>query len=125
MPTELVRTIAQLVDARLRCMATGNEWAGEHTERLEQIVKECFPSGSGFDNGTRLDLDRSNCDRLIFHTAFHHMSDSGYYDGWTEHTVAVTADLAFGFRLRVSGKNRNQIKEYIHEAFNAALSQVR
>jgi hypothetical protein len=50
------------------------------------------------------------------------MDDVGYYDGWTEHTLTVRPSLAFGIDLKFSGRNRNQIKDYLHEVFHEALT---
>jgi hypothetical protein len=51
------------------------------------------------------------------------MNEQGSYDGWTEHTVIVTPSLAMGYRLRITGRDRNGIKEYMHDVFNAALNE--
>lgn len=96
------------------------EWAGKHEETIERLVKEHMPSGSGFDCGTTVDLEASHAERLVFHTSFHHMDEMGGYAGWTEHTVTVTPSFS-GFDLRISGQNRNDIKEYIHESFSECL----
>ena len=50
------------------------------------------------------------------------MNDAGSYDGWTDHVITVRPSLAFGFELKISGPNRNDIKEYIHDTFDTALS---
>lgn len=115
--------LATLVQARLTCIATDNtEWLDRHTDRLTAMVKEALPSGSGFDAGTTLDLDRSTPSKLVFLTSYHHMDAGGSYDGWTEHVVTVTPSLTSGFDLKVSGKDRDAIKTYIGGAFDAALS---
>lgn len=90
-------------------------------EEVEGKVHSYLPRGSGFDVGTKLDWDRSNKNRLVFTTEFHHMNDVGMYDGWTAHDVFVNPDLCFDFTLRVTGRNRNDIKDLIHEQFNHAL----
>ena len=116
------QVIAQTLQAIENCRQSGNqEWLDRHEERLHDILED-FPSGSGFDNGTKLDEDRSTPNRLIFTTAFHHMNEGGMYDGWTDHEVIVTPDLAFGFVLRITGRDRNQIKDYIGEMFHYCLS---
>ncbi len=121
---KLYRKLASLVDARIRCLANqGTEWVKRHTQAIGVLVAEHCPSGAGFDNGTKLDLDRSTGEKLVFDTSFHHMNDGGYYDGWSEHTVAVVASLLSGFDLRISGRDRNDIKEYIAETFQYALDQ--
>ena len=89
-------------------------------ERLGKLM-ETAPSGSGFDNGTTVELGRNGT--LLFNTSFHHMNDGGYYDGWTEHTVRVKPTLAWSFDLTVSGRNRNDIKDYIAEVFDTWLRE--
>jgi hypothetical protein len=98
------------------------EWYDRWDDRITRLVSDHMPSGGGFDNGTKLDLDMSHAERLVFHTSYHHMNDGGYYDGWTEHTVTVTPSFS-GVNLRVSGRNRNDIKDYIHEVFHYSLTQ--
>ncbi len=130
MSEPMYKTIAQLVGARINCLntvesrmqSTTKEWAITHGDRILDLVKEHAPSGSGFDRGTVIDLDKSTADRLVFHTSFHHMDEHGSYDGWTDHTVTVTASLALGFDFKISGRNRGEIKEYISDAFHTFLS---
>jgi hypothetical protein len=120
----LYQTLAQLVQARLNCIASGNtEWRMNHERKIIALCKAALPSGSGWDLGTRLDLDRSTGERLVLFGQFHHMTDAGVYDGWTEHTITVRPSLAFGFTLTVSGRNRNDIKAYLSDLFNEMLSR--
>lgn len=49
------------------------------------------------------------------------MNDGGFYDGWTEHTVTVTPALHGDFHLRISGRNRNDIKEMMYQDFDYKL----
>lgn len=123
MNTKLYSELASLIQARLNCLDTGNaEWKLKHEEKIESIVSEYLPSGSGFDSGVRLEIDLSRANRLEFYAPFHHMDEWGGYDGWTEHMVIVTPSLAFGFDLRITGKNKNQIKDHISEVFIHALN---
>lgn len=118
----LYSELASAIDARKRCSNNPNsEWFGKWTDTIESLVKQHMPHGSGFDSGTTLDLDASHADKLVFQTSFHHMNENGYYDGWTEHTVTVTPSLQFRYHIRISGRNRNDIKEMIHESFDVAL----
>ena len=113
--------LAQTVQAYFNCGDHNREWKLKHAERLGVLVKEHMPSGAGIDSGTSFNLDKSNVDRLVFETSYHHMHESGVYDGWTEHTVVVTASLGFGISIRISGRNRNDIKDYLHDVFHEAL----
>lgn len=110
--------LAATIGAFKRC---SGEWKDKHQDRIDDLM-DAMPSGSGFDNGTRLDMDASHDDKLVFTTSYHHMNENGYYDGWTDHTVTVTPAFN-GFHIRVSGRNRNDIKDYIGEVFHAVLSE--
>ncbi len=127
MPKEFYREIAHLVQARINCDTCNPrnvEWFDKYDARLNELVAEFLPHGSGFDNGTTLDLDKSTSEKLIFYTSFHHMDENGGYDGWTDHSIIVTASLVYGFNLRVTGRDRNDIKDYIATRFNDALTEV-
>ena len=89
-------------------------------ERLRQLL----PSGSGWDMGTKIEADSHTADKRIhLFGSFHHMNEHGSYDGWTDHSIVVTPSLSFGFALRITGVNRNDIKDYLHELFDHALRQ--
>lgn len=123
MKKSLAQRIASMLMAIENCEKSNNlEWRDKHEENLEKLVKDHLPSGSGFDNGTILDRDKSTPEKLVFSTSFHHTDEGGMYDGWTEHTVTVRSSLVFGYTINVSGKNRNDIKEYIAESFHISLS---
>ncbi len=117
--TRLYSELASLVCARLNCIKSDNtEWLAKHEAKILELVKETAPSGSGIDCGTKIDLDASTGEKLVFNFSYHHMNESGIYDGWTEHKAIVVASLQFGFDLTITGRNRNQIKEYLHETFS-------
>ena len=90
--------------------------------RLEELTKKYMPSGSGFDSGTQFDIHGGAYKNLRFVTSFHHMNEGGY-DGWTEHVVTVMPSLAYGFELKISGRNRNDIKGMMYDTFQAILEQ--
>lgn len=138
MKRKLYAVLAGMVGAYHRCLEkaeglldTGTdeerkhweEMSAQHEKRIHDLVKEHMPSGSGFDSGTELDLDRSTDEMLVFTTSYHHMNEDGMYDGWTEHEVRVKASLWAEFHLRITGRDRNDTKEYMYEVFGAALSQ--
>lgn len=114
--------IAQLIEARDNCRKSGNtEWEMKHATTLSQIVAADMPSGSGWDNGTSLEAS-STPTKLVFSGSYHHMNDGGYYDGWTDHSIIVTPRF-HGVDIRVTGWDRNQIKDYLAELFSHVLNQ--
>ena len=114
--------IARLLDAFNRCQETNNPHADNHKRTILKLVENHMPSGSGVDNGTHLDFEESTPNKLVFLTDFHHMDEHGYYNGWTEHKVIVTPSLMWGFDLKITGKDRNAIKEYLADLFSDALN---
>lgn len=121
-PRPLYQAIASALAAADNCRRSGNvEWRARHIERAESLAREYLPSGSGFDAGTIVDVEVSTADRLVFVTSFHHMTESGFYAGWTEHKVIATPSFVHGLALRITGRDRNQIKDYIADVFGDAL----
>lgn len=121
---KVYQLLATTITARKNCLAVGNlDWLTRHEERVRDIEKEWLPRGSGFDVGTSVDLIMSSDKQLVLRTSYHHMNEAGMYDRWTDHTVYVGASLQHGFTLRISGKNYNDIKEYIAQVFLYALEK--
>lgn len=114
--------IAELSAAIRNCEENGNcEWRKKHGDNLDGICREYLPSGSGFDAGTKYLREDSNDKKLVFLTEFHHMDEFGGYSGWTAHKVTVTPAFD-GVCIRVSGPNRDDIRDYVYETFYHALN---
>jgi len=136
MQQTLIQEIAALVDARLTCLERerkgshderkgahdGADWVQTHTERLRALARDRLPSGSGLDSGTEIDLERSTGEKIVLTTSYHHMNEAGLYDGWTDHTITVRASLVHGIELKISGRDRGQIKDHLAELYDAALT---
>lgn len=122
MTRKVYQRIAELVSAIGVCHARGNlEWQQRHSERLDNIIRDYLPSGGGWDQGTRLE-PQSTPEKLVFGGAFHHLNDLGSYAGWSEHKIIVTPSLAYGFHLEVTGADRNDVKQMLHDTFHAMLN---
>jgi hypothetical protein len=121
----VIKTLASAIDARKRCEQNKNvEWFNKWTEQIKDIEDNYLPSGSGIDSGCNVDLDKSTGEKVVISTAYHHMNDVGMYDGWTEHRVIVKASLMHDIDIQITGANRNDIKEYLHEVFYTAFMEV-
>jgi len=116
---KVYQQIATALDVMLRNNPNHVEF---WSTRLKSIMRDA-PSGSGFDSGTQLSED-SKPDRLIFCVEYHHMNDNGFYDGWTQHKVIVKPSLMHGLDMRVTGRDRNMIKDYIADVFSEWLTQA-
>ena len=118
----IIQEIASRIVARQNCINSGNEqWLDRHTAALKTLQEE-LPSGSGIDCGTKIDLDASTSGKVVLLCSFHHMNDAGMYNGWTEHRITVTPAFS-GIDIAISGRDRNGIKEYLHETYALALEQ--
>lgn len=129
-PRPIYRELASLFQAYLNCAnndnvdsLTGMPWRMRHRESIDCIVHDFLPSGSGIDCGTKFDFDASNPDKLVLTFSYHHMNDGGMYDGWTEHTAIVRPSLVHEFIVNISGRDRNQIKDYLGDLYHEALRQ--
>ena len=117
---KLYTAIASAIGARARC---SDDWLARWDDRLDDIARNILPRGSGFDSGMKIDLEKSTAEKIVIHADFHHMNEGGYYDGWTEHTVTIRPSLQFGIDITVSGRNRNEIKDYIAETFHHVMTR--
>lgn len=115
--------IAIACEAWQNCQNIGNEeWEYRWDKRVLAIQNNILPSGSGFDNGSQIDMDSTPLCLCIV-TAFHHMNEGGFYDGWTDHIVRVRPNLARRYDMTISGRNPNDIKSYIHQSMCFALDK--
>jgi len=120
---KVYQELAAAADAYQRGVERDNkEWIRNWEKRGEELTKQYMLSGGGF-NTPVFDIDASNANLLVFETGYHHMNDGGYYTHWTEHIVRVKGSLAFAFDMTISGRNDNDIKEYIFETFQIALEE--
>lgn len=101
-PHTVAQRIAHLVAARANCAKTGNtEWYGKHSDALDAIERE-LPSGSGIDDGTKIDRNKTTATRIVLIAGYHHMNENGMYDGWTSHRITITPTFD-GIDVRVTG----------------------
>ena len=116
------RPLYQVLAGKVAWNPPAGLFTQQRAEEIKRLLDE-LPSGSGWDMGTKLDGPASSAEKLVLYGEFHHMNDGGYYDGWTDHQIIVTPSLQSGFKLRITGRDRNQIKDYLYEMFDFALRQ--
>ena len=138
----LYQVIAQTIQARDNCQKTIDtcncnentgttcnachgrvDWYDRHQEKLDSIARDLLPSGSGIDTGTKIH-DDSKPERLILTMEYHHMNEAGFYDGWTEHNIIITPSLTSRYNIKITGRDRNQIKEYLADTYATALDTL-
>ena len=97
-------------------------YIGECEDRLYKL-EQLLPRGSGIDSGCNIDVPKSSSAKVIIYFSYHHMDKWGGYDGWTDYKLIVTPKLWNDFDLRIVGKDRNFVKDYLYEVFNYALKE--
>lgn len=123
MKTKIYREITSTLVAIANCRKAGNNgWLERHEKTLDDIARNYLPRGSGIDRGTTIDREASNENKLVLTFSFHHMDEHGFYCGWTDHKCIVTPSLLRGIDIRITGRDRNHVKEYLYNVFDYALS---
>lgn len=127
MPTH---KLSHIIAARLATIAHLEARGGEchaplidrNRDEIERCVAAFMLSGSGFDAGTTFLFDKATESKLIFGVEYHHMNDSGMYDGWTTHVVTIESTFTSP-NIKVSGRDRNGIKDYIVDCILPLMDQ--
>lgn len=92
-------------------------------DRIYELEQK-LPHGAGLNSGCKIDVQNSSSDKVIIHFKYHHMNENGFYCGWTQHSMVVKPKLWNDFDLKISGKNKNLIKEYLYDLFNDTLKEM-
>lgn len=120
MKDSLIALIAQTCDWRKQ---VNEEYMGVCEDRLYKL-EQMLPSGSGIDSGCKIDVENSSSDKVVILFSWHHMDENGYYDGWTDHKLIVKPKLWNNFDVRITGRDRNYLKEYLYDLFDSALRKI-
>lgn len=116
----VAQALAVLLEQRINCIKAKNDiWLGICDAAIKAIVGNQLPHGAGIDSEVVLEINDGS--KLVFAFGFHHMNDGGYYDGWTQHRVTVRPSWQ-GIGIDISGRDRNGIKEYLHQTWDCALT---
>ena len=80
------------------------------------LLQELLPIVKGIEKKSVI-LLKSTENRIVIDTAYWH----DLLQEWTEHQIVVTPSFEGEINVRVTGKNVDNIKEYLHEVFREAL----
>lgn len=120
MKRTLISELVAINQAKDNCFKSGkDEWHSKHSATLARLFT-LLPSGSGIDCGTKVEMLSST--KCVFSFSFHHMDEMGGYDGWTEHKLIVVPTFS-GLDMHITGRDKNQIKEYLYDVYYHALNQ--
>lgn len=132
----LYQRFARLIDALHKLRVSGKEngeWWEQHISTIESLVHHYFPSGSGFDGDSTLDISTSmkgwteGKEQLVIYTEFHHMSE-GMYTHWSGITIYVTPSLMFDvdYTIIVDDPPEDDpegFEDYVIDVFNEILTK--
>ena len=106
---KLYQKIARVVSQKNKSL---NEIEKELT-----LLKELLPYGGGIESGCVISLE-STKKRIVIITNYWHPN---YSDEWTNHQVVITPSFVGEINLRITGKNKDNVKEYLQDIFREAL----
>lgn len=99
-------------------VASQKNW-GKRAKELA-LLKELLPNGNGFREreGLAVILLESTKKRIVIETTYWHKNNS---DEVTSHQVIITPSFEDEINIRITGKNEDNVKEYLHNIFREAL----
>lgn len=93
-----------------------------HLDKLHECIK-LLPSGSGIDSGCKIDIENSGINKVIIIIDFHHMDEHGYYCGWETYKLIAKPTFA-GIDMKITGRDKYFIKDYLYELFDHSLNAI-
>ena len=119
----VIEAIAVTVMAIKNCQKTGNEFEESHKNKLQQLIEEYLPHGSGIDGEIGVDIDQSTPEKVVIYFEYHLMDENGCYVGWENYELKCTPSFIYGVDIKIKGKNKNDLKDYFYQLFHSALSE--
>lgn len=98
-----------------------DSFLSECENRIDKLEK-MLPSGSGIDCGCKIDHKNSGIKKVVITFDYHFMNEDGYYDGWGSFKLTVLPRLDGNIDMKISGKDRNQVKDYFYDLFDTELN---
>ena len=123
---KVYQELSMLTDARNRCKKDGNEWQFKHEEKIQDIIDEYLPYGSGIDCSYGIDFDNSKKDKLIILPSFHVMDEHGGYDHWSDIKITITPSLSSNYNIKmrfIPFKDKMLLEDYLTDTFIDALDK--
>ena len=99
-------------------VASQKNWA-KRTKELS-LLQKLLPNGKGIREreGLAVILLESTKKRIVIDTTYWHTNNS---DERTSHQVIITPSFEGEINIRITGKNKDNVKEYLHDIFREAL----
>lgn len=123
----IYQQIARQISHRQRLLNSDEDTSkglSDCEDKLDDLA-DLLPSGSGIDDGTRIDLEKSRPDMVILNSSYHVMID-GMYSYWRDYTVTIFPSLCFPFMLDIDldePENTDDIQDYLYQTYEQALTE--
>jgi hypothetical protein len=117
MTQTVVQAIVNAGIARENCIKHNNqEWKTKWTIRLNYLIENCLPSGSGFDSD--IEVEYIGNDKIVFIVPYHPMDENGFYDPWIQAKVIVKPTFD---GIDVTARGAKQHNDYIADTMWGCL----
>ena len=92
---------------------------------IDNYIIPKLPSGSGIDNGCKINLKQSKPLKIIIDSSYHAMNENGMYDRWIDFKIIVTPSFDnIDINIRGNfGSKYQHLKDYLIEIFQDSLSK--
>lgn len=121
---QLYQKIASTIISIKNCEKSGNQqWIEKQKDTLYDIERQKLPRGSGIDSGCKINLEKSNEQKIVIDVPYHCMDENGYYAGWRDYQIIIRAHLAFGATVDVKGRDYDGLKDYLADLFNYVIGE--
>jgi len=129
MNKKVYQALASAIGARIRCKKNGNdEWFPKWEDRINEIIANYLPQGSGIDSGNTINMEKSHSNKIVIESGYHCMDEYGGYDGWIDFSIIITPDLVTGFGAKITGRFSDRhnkyspVREYLYDIYISALN---
>jgi hypothetical protein len=121
---KIYQQLSSSFQAYNNCLKSNNtEWEEKHYDKILTLIDQ-LPHGSGIDGKTELDFEKSNNNKLVINSEFHHMDENGYYDGWINFSLTIEPGWD-GVDITIKGNfgKYQDLKDYLIETFGYELEK--
>ena len=119
----LIVKIYRTIQAMNNCLKSGNtEWFHKHEDTLDSLSKY-LPSGSGLNYACSINIDESDENKIVIDFLYSHCNEFGWTVGYTAHKL-ICKPTFDGLDLRITGKDKNGVKEYLYDIFDSCLNHT-
>jgi hypothetical protein len=126
MDYKVYQELASAFGAYINCRRpTYQEWKNKWKDKIDDIVNNCLPSGSGIDSGNKFDFVHSKRNRLVINSSYHRIDSNDSYAEWINYNVIIVPDFISGFVIDIQGPfgKHQDIKDYLADTYQWPLSE--